>query len=627
MNEAFSDIWAACITNYAKLNDPTLSDEIIWRLFEKSTKPFRGANAGSRDMQNPLKFNQPSTYHSTNWVPGDYVACPVETDGVDDHSGVHQNSGVLNKWFYLITDGEIGINSKLQPYAITGLGFAKTEKIAYLMELNLTPNAGYATAMDVSLNIAATEYGYGSDEYQTLKNAWYAVGVNSDIYNMANVPAFTTNNFTSIETDGTNIFAGTNYNGLYQYDGSAWKKMTELTDVRINDIKLDMNGDFWIAQSGKTGTVGGGSSIGGGVNYLKSPFTSPSILYTVNPQLHVPSRNARCIYIDPLRQNDVTNPKVWVATLAYITSGSSTSGMLGQGLYTSGNEFKAINQGINISTGTVGCATVGGLENEIWTFVQANNGINQLLQYHAGTNSLISTYDHNSVPALPSGFVARAIYGDAKKRLWVGLANGGVMLLDEKKHWHQLNFPSIFPAGTAVNFNAITGDSFGDVYIGTTAGLVFFDHGIGEINRLDDSSFYRLYTKSNGLPSSNINALSFSTQNFRLYVATDSGIVFWHPLCIGNSCNLHRFYTKAYSQSKGNGNWSDPTKWSTGIIPDSTTIVVITDTITVDINAQCQSLSITNPGSILINTGNNLKIFEEQNPINTIKGIKRRQQR
>src|SRR6185369_15656094 len=97
-----------------------------WRLFEKTSKPNKGADAGLRDMQNPLKFNQPSTYHSTNWVPGDYTVCSV-----------------LNKWFFLITQGEIGVNSKIEPYVIIGLGFAKTEKIAYLMELNLTPNAGY----------------------------------------------------------------------------------------------------------------------------------------------------------------------------------------------------------------------------------------------------------------------------------------------------------------------------------------------------------------------------------------------------------------------------------------------------------------------------------------------------
>ncbi len=614
LNESFSDIWGACITNYAKTQDPTLTGELIWRHGENRNY-VRTANSGLRDLQNPPMYNDPSTYKSTNWQPGDYVDCPVESDGTNDHCGVHTNSGVFNKWFFLITQGEVYINSNFQPYAITGLGFEKTEKIAYLMEQNLTPNAGFATAMEVSLNIAISEYGITSNEYKVINDAWYAVGVKSDVFNMSNTPVFTTNNFTSIATDGSNILAGTNYAGLYLHDGTAWKKLSELTDVRINDIKIDPEGDMWIAQSGRTGQTGGGSSIGGGVNYLKSPFTGTSTLYTVNPQLHVPSRNARCMYIDPVRVVDAVNPKAWVATLAYITSSSSTSGMLGQGLNTTGNEFKAVNEGIGISSGTAGCLTVGGLKDEVWTFVQANNGINQLLQYNAGTNALIKTYDHNSEPALPSGFVARAIYGDKKNRLWVGLAYGGVMVLDEKKKWHQLNFSTIFPANVAVNYNAITGDAYGDVYIGTSAGLVFFDHGIGQLERLDDSKFYRLYSKKNGLASDNINAVVYNEQDFRLYVATDSGIVIWHPLCIGSSCNLHRFYDGVYAQTKANGNWSSPATWSTGKVPDSSTIVVITDTITVDIDAKCQSLSIANPGSVKINTGKTLKVFDTKDPI------------
>ncbi len=614
LNESLSDIWGACVTNYAITQDPAITDELVWRHGEKRDL-VRTPQSGLRDLQNPLMYNQPSTYRSTNWVPGNYDDCPVENDNTNDHCGVHKNSGVFNKWFFLITQGEISINTNLQPYAIIGLGFAKTEKIAYMMEQNLTPNASFATAKDVSLNIAATEYGWGSTEYSTLKTAWYAVGVDTNIYNMANTPVFTTNNFTSIATAGTDLFAGTNYNGLYHFNDTVWTKLNELTDVRINDIKFDQDQNVWIAQSGRSGTQGGGSSIGGGVNYLKDPFTGPSTLYTVDPLLHVPSRNARCIYIDPDRQNQGINPKVWVATLAYITSNNSTSGMLGQGLYSAYKEFVPVSQGINIASGTVGCLTVGGIKNEVWTFVQANNGINQLLQYNAGTNALISTYDHNTVPLLPSGFVARAIYGDKKNRLWIGLANGGVMILDENKHWHNINFVTRFPAGTAVNYNAITGDPYGDVYIGTTSGIVFFDHGIGEINRLDDSSFYRLYTSKNGLPSSNINAIAYSSTHFKLYVATDSGIIAWNPLCIGNSCNLHRFYDNAYAESKANGNWSNPAVWTTGLVPDSTTTVVINDTIAVDIKAQCQSISVALPGTINVNTGKELEVFEIKSPI------------
>lgn len=622
LNEAFSDIWAACITNYAKTQDPTLTGERVWRYGEKADAVETPAS-GLRDLQNPLTFNQPSTYRSTHWEPSDYASCVLPDVSGNDYCGVHTNSGVLSKWFFLITQGEISVNTAGYPYVVVGQGFEKTEKIIYLMEQNLTPNADYATAMEVSYNIAITEYGWGSPEYETIKAAWFAVGVDSNVFNTRNTPVFTTNSFTCIETMDGEVFAGTNYSGLYYYDGSEWSKLDHLADVRINDIKQDRSRDIWVAQSGRSGQSGGGSSIAGGVNRLKYPFDNAnSTLYTVGAQQNVPSRNARGIYVDPDRFEEGTNPKVWMAGLAFITSGNTTSGMLGQGLYNTYKEFRPVNEGINIASGTVGCAAVGGIKDEIWTFVQANNGINQLLRYNAITNALIGTFDHNSHPTIPSGFNARAIYGDAKNRLWVGLANGGVIVQDERKVWHHLNNPELFPSGTSVNFNAITGDRYGDVYIGTTNGIVFFDHGIGQINRLDDTAFYKRYTKKNGLPSSNITGLAYDFDYFRLTVATDSGIVFWKPLCLGNSCNLHRFYEGKYAETRGNGNWSSPATWSTGAVPDSSTIVVVTDTITVDIKGKCQSLTVGNNGSIRVNTGQGITIYEIKTPF--IAGDERR---
>ena len=625
LDESFSDIWAACITNYAKVHDATLSSEITWRLFEKSTNPNGPlpTGPGARDMKNPAIFNDPTTYHSQNWRIGDFVTChkPSQNGSTNnDMCGVHHNSGVFNKWFYLITDGEAGTNTKGNAYNITGLGFGTSQKIAYLMELNLTPNAGYANAMTVSLNAAATLYGYGSTEFNTVKSAWAAVGVDTaNTYNMTNTAVFTTNNFTGITVgkDG-NVFAGTNYSGFYKFNGTDWSKLTELPDVRFNDIKTDKDGGIWIAQSGRTGTQGGGSSIGGGVNYLKYPYTANSTLYTVDPLLHVPSRNGRCMYIDTFRTNDGTNPKAWVATLAYITSNNSTSGMLGQGLFNATPEFAKVNAGINVTSGTVGCLTVGGNKKEIWTFVQANNGINQLLSYDAATNALLTTYDHNSEPSLPSGFAARAIYGDRYNRIWVGLASGGIMIFDENRHWHNVNFTPIFPPGMQVNYNAITGNRHGDIYIGTSMGMVYFDAGGGWANRLEDPLYYRLYGKANGLMSDNINAIAYDKDRFKLWVATDSGVVIWDPPCIGDgNCYTTPQSKNDFSVSKGNGNWSNPNVWDSGLIPDSSTIVVITDTITVDINAQCQSLGVINPGNLKINTGIDLKIFESNDIIKT----------
>jgi Zn-dependent metalloprotease len=620
LNEAFSDIWAACITNYLTKYEPSVTGEDPWRLFEKSSNTT-SSKKGLRDMKDPTLFNQPDTYKSTYWKPADRQSCPMPRQNgpnKNDMCGVHTNSGVLNKWFFLITQGQADINSEGEPYDIKGLGFGETQKILYLMTLNLTPNADYGSAMIVSLNIASELYGYGSTQHKTLIEAWKAVGVDSNVYNMQNTPAFTTNNFTAVGVgkDGY-VFAGTNYNGIYRYDGVQWERLNEFTTVRTNDIKADKQGGIWIAQSGQQAQQGGGSSIQGGVNYIQYPYTSPSIHYTIGAQTNVPSRNARCMFIDTTRTNDGPNPKVWVATLAYITSGNSTSGMLGQGLYSSGRAFINVNQGINVASGTVGCLTVGGNHNEIWTFVQANNGVNQLLRYNAGTNQLISTFDHTSHPEIPSGFVARAIYGDNKKRIWVGLASGGVLVYDENQKWHNINFPEIFPANTQIAFNAIAGDQFGDVYIGTNNGIVFFDHGIGENNRIDNPIYYKLFTAKNGLLSNNINAIAYDTLRYKFWVASDSGLVAWAPQCLSNSCrDLPRFRTSE-AQTISNGNWSNPNIWNSGKVPDSSTNVIIASNVTVDINAKCLSVYVFPGGSITVNTGKSIDIGEGEKIIYT----------
>ena len=54
---------------------------------------------------------------------------------------MHTNSGVLNKWFYLLTAGEVGTNDLGNAYTVAGVDFAKSQKITYLTELTLTSNA------------------------------------------------------------------------------------------------------------------------------------------------------------------------------------------------------------------------------------------------------------------------------------------------------------------------------------------------------------------------------------------------------------------------------------------------------------------------------------------------------
>jgi Zn-dependent metalloprotease len=615
LNEGFSDIWAACITNYLKQQYPGIpGNKNVWRLFEESSN-IDEIVKGLRDMKDPIIFKQPSTYkdQSNFWVPADYLTCPQLNDN-NDNCGVHINSGVLNKWFYLVTEGENGTNTKGYNYSITGLGFEKSEKIAYLTSLNLTPNAGFATARIVSTEAAITLFGEASNEVKVVKDAWKAVGVDSNIYNMSNTPVFTTDVFTSIAVGaGGTIWAGTNFNGLYMFDGTNWSKKSELGNVRINNIQADRKGGIWIAQSGTQ--TNASQAIAGGVNYYATPFATPAF-YTVSTQQQVPSRNVRCIYVDTFLLNDVTNPKVWAAMGPFQpgTGQNFKPGMLGQGLYTNSPNFKPISEGIETANNR-NVLSVGGRLNEVWTYVQNNFGKSQLLKYDAATSALLATYDHTNVPEIPAGFIVRSIFFDHKYRGWFGLASGGVLLLDENDKWRVINYPNAFPPGTACNFNAICGDIYGDVYIGTTSGLVFFKHGIGENYLIDEPESFYLFTKENGLPGNNISALAFDTARYLLHVATDKGIAFWGTPCYSQSCLAFGSPPGKMANTLKSGNWSDPTIWNSNQPPDSLTDVRISHNIVIDVDAECQSLEVVNSGSIHVNTHKKLRLFQKPKPI------------
>lgn len=181
MNEGFSDIWAACMENYVMQRFSTQSFNYkIWGIGEQidfRTGPNDPNNA-LRFMDNPKAAGHPDTYGGGNWRNPD---CGTPTLA-NDYCGVHSNSGVLNKWFYLITVGsgiapDDGVNDKGNTYSVTGLGFEKSEQIAFGTEVLLTPSAKFSEARAASISYTRAAYGPCSVEEEAVTNAWYAVGV------------------------------------------------------------------------------------------------------------------------------------------------------------------------------------------------------------------------------------------------------------------------------------------------------------------------------------------------------------------------------------------------------------------------------------------------------------------
>ena len=120
------------------------------------------------DGKNPC----PDTYEGEYWVDR-------KDPDVDDHGGVHTNSSVMNKFYYLLCDGGTGTNDKGFAYNVTGIGVEKAEKIAFRTLVQYaTESSDYSDIRKCFIE-AATDL-YGTEEVEAVKSAWAAVNVNEN---------------------------------------------------------------------------------------------------------------------------------------------------------------------------------------------------------------------------------------------------------------------------------------------------------------------------------------------------------------------------------------------------------------------------------------------------------------
>ncbi|MFT3682668.1 MAG: hypothetical protein QM791_20595 [Ferruginibacter sp.] len=365
------------------------------------------------------------------------------------------------------------------------------------------------------------------------------------VFNEANTPAFagTGNNFKCINIGDSIFWAGTQYKGLFKYDTTlqVWYKSGQLANVFINDIERDKKGGIWIAQSGTSGTVGGGSNTAGGINYFPDQFDVTMQFYSVPGTTTgggLVSRNVRSIFVDTvsLTAKADTMPQVWSAAATYITSNNTSTGGISAGVNSFQNYFYNKRWGLQVfpyvnpfATGTPSCEAVGGNSEEIWISVRQNFGLSQILRYSPAKNlsewgGYLGAYDSTKIKGgvFPVGFRVAAIFFDSEGKRWLGFLSGGLRVM-VRGVWKIVNDPAIFPAGASVNNNAIAEDDQGNVYIGTNAGLLVYD-GNGDV---DNISPYKLYTTADGLPTNNITGLAYDKAKGRMLMTSDAGIIFW----------------------------------------------------------------------------------------------------
>lgn len=196
MNEGFSDVWGACqeFYNLQSIRNPNAKQIAEYEPFGIGEQINKTQPAGAlRRMDNPQRAGDPDTYGGNNWQNPDCTPTLA-----NDQCGVHSNSGVLNKWFYLLTVGSTtgsgpdaiyagaganadnGSNDLGDSYNINGLGFLISEQIAFGTEVMLTPNATFEEARNASILYVTNAYGPCSDEMISTVDAWFAVGVGEE---------------------------------------------------------------------------------------------------------------------------------------------------------------------------------------------------------------------------------------------------------------------------------------------------------------------------------------------------------------------------------------------------------------------------------------------------------------
>ncbi len=158
LNESMSDVFGSLVKQRVLNQTARQADWIIGEgLFTSNVN-----GVGIRSMKAPgTAYNDPALGKDPQ--PGhmdDYV------NTSSDNGGVHINSGIPNRAFYLVA------------YELDGFAWEKAGRIWYEVLTNhLTANSDFQAAADATYLVAGNLYGVDSLEQQAVKNGWAGVGI------------------------------------------------------------------------------------------------------------------------------------------------------------------------------------------------------------------------------------------------------------------------------------------------------------------------------------------------------------------------------------------------------------------------------------------------------------------
>jgi Zn-dependent metalloprotease len=165
LNESMSDVFGAMVERYTEGESSN-----TWKIGEDAYTPATAGDA-LRFMDNPPGAGDPDHYSEAL-----YLNDPVCDPQTNDVCGVHINSGIPNKVFYLVAKG--GVHPNTPSVTVTGIGADAAAAIWYrALTSYMTSGTTFSGARTATLNAASAIHGASSSQYTAVCQAWYAAGV------------------------------------------------------------------------------------------------------------------------------------------------------------------------------------------------------------------------------------------------------------------------------------------------------------------------------------------------------------------------------------------------------------------------------------------------------------------
>lgn len=166
LNESMSDVFGAMVELSA---DGGVISADTWKIGEDAYTPGTAGDA-LRYMDDP--HLAPNGGYTANDDPDHYSE---RYTGTADSGGVHINSGIGNKVFYLAA---VGGTHHLSGVTVTGIGTTDAARIWYsALTSYMTSSTNFAGARTATLNAATAIFGASSTQYNGVATAWCAAGI------------------------------------------------------------------------------------------------------------------------------------------------------------------------------------------------------------------------------------------------------------------------------------------------------------------------------------------------------------------------------------------------------------------------------------------------------------------